>query len=166
MGHQINFFLGPEDLRELERRLRGAGELVMLHSRSPEPKPNVVDNIDYAEDGKRWTLFLARPADLTDVVLKHVPQQGYWVVDVLFSPVVELDRGHYDGKVLKRGRLYYVDGFYKGDQWVEKSAEFITWAKQLFTAARKSLKRDKESIAYLGPEAQELRSQGVELKSI
>ena len=166
MGHQINFFLGPKDLSELEMRLRAVGELVILHSRSPKPEPRIVDSVDFAENGKRWSLYLVRQADLTNVVLKNVAAQGYWLVDGLFSPVVELDRCHYNGEVLKRGRLYYVDGFYQGDAWIEKSPAFKDWAKRLFTAARKTLKHNKELLANVGPEALEMRARGIEFKSL
>ena len=168
MGHQINFFLGPNDLAELETRLRSVGDLTILHSRSPNPEPKVVENVQFTEDGKVWFIYLVRSADLSDVVLKEVAAQGHWVVNSLFSPVVELDRCRYDGKVLKLGRLHYEDGFYDSrGLWVEKPAEFKAWAKRLFTAARKTLVHDKKLGAYIGPEAAQMRSEGeVEFKSL
>jgi hypothetical protein len=168
MGHQINFFLGPNDLSELETRLASVGDLTILHSRSPKPEPKVVESVHFTEDGKRWLLYLVRSMDLSDVVLKEVPAQGHWVVNSLFSPAVELDRCHYDGRVLKRGRLYYVDGFYdERGLWVEKPEEFKTWAKRLFSAARKTLVRDKQLGAYIGPQAAQMRIAGeVEFKSL
>ena len=43
----------------------------------------------------------------------HVPAQ--------ISPVVELTRCFFDGHILRRGRLYFVDRYYgtNGD-WIEK----------------------------------------------
>ena len=167
MGHQINFFLGPNDLVELEKRLTSAGDLTILHSRSPKPEPKVVESVKFTEDGKQWLLYLVRSADLNNVLIKEVVAQGYWVINTLFSPVVELDRCHYDGKVLKQGRLYYVDGFYDPQGlWIEKPANFKAWAKHLFTAARKTLVHDKKLRAYIGPEAALMRISGeVEFKS-
>ena len=100
-------------------------------------------------------------------LIKEVGAQGYWVVNSLFSPVAELDRSHYDGQVLKRGRLYYVDGFYDPQElWIEKPANFKAWAKRLFTATRKTLVHDKKLGAYIGPEAALIRISGeVEFKS-
>jgi hypothetical protein len=168
MGHQINFFLGPCDLVELETRLTGAGDLIILHSRSPKPEAKVVQSVKFTEDGKQWLLYLVRSADLNNILIKEVVAQGYWVIDNLFSPVVELDRCHYNGMVLKRGRLYYVDGFYNPEGlWIEKPANFKAWAKHLFTAARKSLVYDKKLGAYIGPEAALMRISGeVEFKSL
>lgn len=38
-------------------------------------------------------IWLARAEDLANVRLKWIPTQGYWLVDQLVSPVVELTRG-------------------------------------------------------------------------
>ena len=169
MGHQINFFLGPNDQLELEARLKKVDELVVLHSRSPTPEPRVVHSMNFAEDGKQWLfVYLVRPNDLSTVQTRAISAQGYWVVNDLISPVVEVDRCYYDGKILRRGRLYYVDGFYdQKDQSIEKATEFKAWAKRLFAAARKTLTYDKELGAHIGPEASEMRLRGdVKFKSL
>ena len=66
--------------------------------------------------------------------------QGYWVVDVLRSPALELSSCFFDGKILRRGRIYYVDGFY-GEEGarVEKPDTLRTWAKRARAAIRKRL---------------------------
>jgi hypothetical protein len=169
MGHQINFFLGPNDHAELEMRLREAGELVVLHVRSPTPEPRQVDNTNFTEDGKQWLfLYLVRPDDLSAVRTREVAAQRYWSVDDLRSPVIELTRCYYNGKILRRGRLYFVDGYYGAeDQWVEKPEEFKAWANRLFAAARKTLTFDKNLGAHIGPEAEQMRLDGeVEFKSL
>jgi hypothetical protein len=111
-------------------------------------------------------LYLVRLRDLSDVVVKEVPAQSHWVVNSLFSPVVELDRCFYNGEVLKPGRLYYEDGFFDRDKWVKKPPEFTAWAKRILAAARKTLKYDRQILAYLGPEASQMRSRGIDFKLI
>jgi hypothetical protein len=131
MGHQVNFYLAPEDLRDLERRLREIQPLTVIHRRSPSDQPRVVDSFEVLEDGKPW-FFLAcvRTEDLAHVTLRHVPEQGYWVVDEYQSPVIELTRCFFDGRILRSGRLYYNDGFWGPDKtWVEKPEPFRKWAK-------------------------------------
>jgi hypothetical protein len=169
MGRQINFFLGPNDQIELEARLRKVDELLILHSRSPGPEPHIVDTMNVTHDGKQWLfLYLVRRDDLSAVRTQEVAAQGYWHVDELRSPVVEADRCYYDGKILRRGRLYYVNGYYGAqDQWIEKPEEFKAWAKRLFAVARKTLTFDKKLLAHIGPEAAELRLRGrVEFTSL
>ena len=167
MSHQINFFLGPNDLIELEARLKKVDAPVVLHSRAPTNKPRVLDTINFTEDGKQWLfLYLVRSEDLTALRMKEVAAQKYWTIDTFISPIVELNSCYYDGKILRRGRLYYMDGYYDQEQWVEKSDDFRTWAKRLLAAARKTLVFDKELGAHVGPEASEMRLRGVEFKSI
>ena len=162
----MRFFLRPDELAELETRLRAVEELTILYPRVPGPEPRIIDSLNFTEDGALWALYLARPSDLPHVVLKDVPAQGYWVVDDFISPVVEVSRCYYDGKVIKQGRLYYKDGFYDDSEWVNKSADFIAWAKRLFVAARKTLKYDKELMAYVGQEAKKMKARGVEFRDI
>jgi len=88
-----------------------------------------------------------------------VPTQGYWTVDVLRSPVVQFRGCYFDGKIPRRGRVYYVDGFYaENDEWVEKPESFRAWAKAVLKAAKKGLKRQDSD--YIGPEASEWLAQG------
>jgi hypothetical protein len=169
MGHQINFFLGPNDHAELEMRLRKVGELVVLHDRSPTPESRQVETTNFTEDGKQWLfLCLVAPSDLSAVRTREVAAQGYWSVDDLRSPVIELTRCYYNGEILRRGRLHFVDGYYGAqDQWVEKPEEFKAWAMRLFAAARKTLTFDKELGAHIGREAMQMRRDGeVEFKSL
>lgn len=168
MGHQVEFFLGPNDLRELEARLKKVGELMILHRRSDRPAPRILESIDLREGGAPWLFYyLVRPDDLRAVEFREVPAQGYWAVDVLTSSVVELSRCYFDGKILRRGRLYYTDGFYaEDDRWIEKPRAFKSWANRVFAAARKTLRLSRELSAYVGAEAEALRAGGVEFTSL
>ena len=140
-------------------------ELLILHSRSDKPKPRIVESTDFKENGKQWLFYyLIRPDDLSTLTLEEVPEQRCWSIDVLSAPVVELSRCYFDGKILRRGRLYYTQGFYgEDDRWVEKPEPFRSWAKRLLAAAHRTLKFDHDVSAYVGPEAEALRAKGVVL---
>ena len=154
MGHQVNFYLDPADTIALEEAIRTLGPLLVLHSRSPGPEPRVLECVSIEESGQPWLfLHLVRPEDLQSVVTRHVPAQGYWTIDVLRSPVIELNRCFFDGKILRRGRLYYVDGFYNAsDEWQEKSDSFKRWAKTVLAKVKKGLK--KHEMDYIGTGAE------------
>ncbi|HYO60073.1 hypothetical protein [Archangium sp.] len=162
MGHQLNFFLTPEDLRLLEQRLKEKCPVVFLDYRSQGPAPAQLPDLEVAEFGKtRLSVLLVPPDSLGALIFRHVPQQGYWTVDLLRSPAVELSRCFYDGAILRRGRLYYDRGFYdEAGHWVEKPASFQDWAKKVFSVARKGLERDAEQFAYVGTNAQAQRQEG------
>lgn len=154
MGHQFYYFMAREDFLELERRLRAIQPLVILHFRSQGPAPRVVESSDLVENGERWvSFFLARPEDTKDVVVKHVPQQGYWALDFLQSPVIEYGRCGCDGKQLYRTRMYYVDGYWGPDSmWHVQPEGFQKWAKSVFSTTKRMLK--KRGSDYIGPHAQ------------
>lgn len=163
MGHQLNFFLTPRDTAGLESRLREIGPLVVLHKQAPTSQPRVLPNIECVDSGRRWLYFcLVRPDDLPSVVMRHVPAQGYWTVDELRSPAIELTACYFDDRILRRGRLYYVDKYYGTDgAQVKKPDDFLAWAKAVLAATRKHLIRVGSD--YAGAEALEWRDAQREL---
>lgn len=141
MGKQISFYLTPADTFKLEFKLREIEPFHVLHSRSDAAKARVLDNLNYAEHGQQWLyFFLVRRDDVDSVVMRNVPSQGYWSVDVLKSPVIEFQRSFFDEYSLKRGRIYYVDKYYGvNNKLVKKSESFREWAQSIFLITRKSL---------------------------
>jgi hypothetical protein len=154
MGHQVTFYLTPEDTALLQERLVPVAPMKILHSRSRAQKPVVVDSLNYLEDGKQWlSLFLVREQDLGDVVMQYVDVQDYWTVDALRSPVIEFTACSFDGKILRRGRASYVEGYHEQDhKWRDKSIQFNLWARLTLEAIKKPLKRYISD--YIGPKAQ------------
>ncbi|WP_437875551.1 hypothetical protein [Sorangium sp. So ce513] len=160
MGRQVTFFAAPDDIAQLQHRIGDIEPMCILHDRSPTAKPRVLPTLDVAEDGQSLLFyFLVREIDLAQVVTRHVPAQGYWTVDVLRSPVVEFDGCFFDGTVLRRGHVYYVEGFYgENDEWIEKPEGFRSWAKRVLKATKKCLKR--RGSDYIGAAAAEWLAQG------
>lgn len=157
MGHQVNFYLAPQDLVLLETRFRKIEPMFVLHSRSLTSAPQIVESAGSIDDPKPWLYyFLVRIHELDEVVMRHVPAQGHWTVDVVSSPVVELTRSFFDGRILRRGRLYYVDSFYGANEvLVTKPLAFRGWAESLLGATRKLLMKhgrdyiDRHAHAWL-----------------
>jgi hypothetical protein len=166
MSQQVNFYVSPTETAALEEAWRSLGSMSVLHSRSNDAGPRVLPSSDLEEAGQRWLFFqLVRTDDLKSVVMRNVPAQGYWTVDVVKSPVVELTRCFFDGRILRRGRLYFVDGFYGADgEWVDKGEDFKKWGKSLLSATKKKLARHESD--YIGEEARSwLESSGGSLVS-
>lgn len=163
MGHQVNFYLDSEDTNALEQRLKSIEPFLVLHSRSPSATPLVLDSLNATENGKPWLFFyLVRPDDLKEVVCSHVPAQGYWSVDCLRSPAIEFTRCYKDSKIIRRGRIYFVDGFFDSDAvWQEKPDDFRAWAKKILTTTKRSLK--KRGPEYIGTGAEAWEASGREL---
>ena len=89
MGKQVNFFFTPADLAFFESKLIPIGPLEIIPSRLNEPALEFLPDLRVAEMGKTWlTVYLVRRGDVDSVLLKHVPQQGHWVIDSRRSSVV------------------------------------------------------------------------------
>jgi hypothetical protein len=163
MGRQVNFYATLKDMASLETLWRTRGPLRVLHSRSKTPSPRVLLSSDLEESGQRWLyFFLVRGEDVKSVVTREVPAQGYWTVDVVQSPVIELHRCSSDGKTLRRGRVYCVDGFYGEDGgWIDKPAAFKRWATSIMSATRRQLERHEDD--YIGEDARAWMNEGGEL---
>jgi hypothetical protein len=157
MGHQSAFYLTPKDKADLEQRLREKTDFIILLWKSPSASPRVVDSLNFSEhEEPHYGKYLARPEDLDAIVTRHVPEQGYWTLQYLDSPVVQFRGCFFDGKILREGRVYYVDYFLGPDgEWVTKSEGFRKWAKMVHTTIKKSLKRRKSRyVEYIGEDAQ------------
>ncbi|MBC7975241.1 MAG: hypothetical protein H7138_09665 [Myxococcales bacterium] len=74
------------------------------------------------------------------------------MIDALLSPVVEFTGCFFDGQLLRRGRMYYVDGFFAEDgEWEEKAEPFRTWARAVLKRTKKILTRTESD--YIGSHA-------------
>jgi len=168
MGHQASYLLTPSDTVALEARLRARFEFVVFRYRSKSSTPHLVDSLYHEEDGKQvFDYYVARPEDLNSVVMDYVPEQKYWTVETLPSPVVEVSGSSLRDNVFHEGRVYYVDGFHSpDDQWVTKrmkSEEFRKWARRFLSAVKKALKPVEpfpKCIYYAGEEAAALLESG------
>jgi hypothetical protein len=153
VGHQLNFYATPVDIAELEAAIRALEPVVVLHDRSSSAAPQVLPSLRVTQDGEPWLFYyLVREPDLSAVVTRHVPAQGYWTIDSLRSPVLEFHSCYFDRELLRRGRIHYADGFYGVDDvWRDKPEGFRTWAKAVWKAVRKPLRR--HGTDYIGRDA-------------
>ena len=153
MGHQVNFYATPADIGELESAIRDLEPMAVLHDRSPTMEPRRLSSLRFSEESQPLLFYyLVRIADLPGVLTQHVPAQGYWTIDLLRSPVVEFSSCYFDRRILRRGRVYYVDGFFgPNETWIETPESFRLWAKSVIKATRKTLKR--HGTDYIGKDA-------------
>lgn len=154
MSHQLNFYFTPTDIDRLELMLRESEDVVFLHSRSPTRVAREVTHLRVIEDGKPWLfLHLAKRSLLDDVVMSFVPEQDYWSVESSCSPVVDFSNSFFDGRILRRGRIFYETTFLDAkENWREKSSEFQSWAHAVLRMTR-SMARKKRGVAWIGDDA-------------
>jgi len=171
MGHQFSFYQTPKDIAGMEQRLHKRVDFVIFLDESRCASPHVVDSLNVEENGRRVLRYrLARREDIDLIVMRHVPKQGYWIVDEQASPVIELGTCFTDGTIIRRSRAYYVDGLYGPDgQWMMKSEEFSKWAKIVLATLKKTLKPlepGRRLTDYIGEDAAAWHAAGGKLVSM
>lgn len=145
MGHQVNYYMTPHDLSMLEQNLRSSIDYAVIARRNQSKVPVQMTSLLAESNGQRLLfLYMVRPQDLNQVVSKYIDTQDYWTVQTDPSPVVEFGGCFFDGTILRRDRVYYVDRFLDTNhKWVTKSEDFRKWAKTLFSIIKKSLRPRK-----------------------
>lgn len=165
-GKQLNFYITEEELLSFDEYFRvSKSALIGLPLRKPE--------IDYCftlsalnNCNHEWNLFLniTRISDLSCVIIKHIDTQGYYLIDTMRSPVIEMSKSNLivKEKKISRGRLFYHNGYFgPTGLWVEKDSEFIYWANQLIKKFSGFIKFIKSSTGDLiSPEVNKLLQEG------
>jgi hypothetical protein len=160
MGKQIQIYLVPEDVTEFESALKSMAAVILKRS-SPKTQPVISETARLqTTETVRIDGYIARICDLEHVSMRAIPEQAHWTVDALHSPVMEFFGCHFDGKTLKRGRLFYDQGFHDAaGVWIDKPKDFDAFAKNVFKLARKMFINDLNLHAYVGPKAREWQSE-------
>jgi hypothetical protein len=142
MGHQVNFFVLPEDLPAIEAAIRTTGDVCFLEDRTATPAPAQVATLAFSpgEMGHRpLRAYIARRSDLGAVKMRYIRQQDHWIIDSADSPVVEFDRCFFDGAILRRGRAYFASDLRFRPRLPD--ADFVRWGDRVMTRVRKLLMR-------------------------
>jgi hypothetical protein len=152
-GRQVNFYLTPSDLLFWEKLIREKIPLCLLESTSTSSHPRRLLTAMVSEMGHTpLNIVICHPEQVRSVEMNHLERRGLWAVNIARSPAIELSRCYYDGKILRRGRLYYVPGYFEGDVWIEKDSSFVAWADRILNRTRRILKKQPYLGEYAGPE--------------
>jgi hypothetical protein len=155
MGRQVIFRTCPQDLKVLETMLRELGTCFLAYYHR-EPMPTLVETIDPRVTGEP-VAYVTVPSLIPQVQLGYVKAQGYYLIDDIDSPVMELSRDARDDRPT-RGRLYYQTGRFIDRTWVPHDRAFLdvaeaasNWIRRHFSKANKA---DRE---YEAPAARDWR---------
>ncbi len=132
MGRQINFFMMPDDIRELDAQIKKMG-LKILEYKMPTQE---IVQIDSLLDGKILKKIIVHPDYLNHIDVKFREKYNNYRIDFFNAPVIEFNRPYFNiaDKILKRGRLYY--GTYDNPI---KDEHFYKIAEKLFRWTRRNL---------------------------
>lgn len=135
MGHQIQLFLLPDDVKEIEEALLAEFGAVLVAISSPEPPPVVlassVKQFKLAEgahpdlDGAWYArALITQPHRLGDI--KYVlAKTGWWMSLPFDRPAIELSAGRWQNLELAKGRLWYDDVDAAFSKWARSVLRFV-----------------------------------------
>lgn len=156
MGKQVNFFMMPKDLAVFGEYLRqnGGDDVKILPEKFRSPKMLIVPNVTIDDD--QLGLCITKSSYMSQIVIEYFESTDFWVVNTLLSPVIELTKSYYNGQILRRGRLYFMAGFFDVQgNWVTKGTAFEKWGDKLLRWIRKNYQRHPENHFYFGEHAWE-----------
>lgn len=153
MGKQFQTYLLPEDASALLAEVRKSVDLRILASHSDDSCPHETPVVSKIVGGFSRIDCCLAPTFESRIEMQHIEAQHRWDVDSMVSDVIEFSGCHFDGKTLKRGRMFFDTGFYSEDGWEDKSVKFRNWANKLFRVSKKSLVFSKTLNAYIGTAA-------------
>jgi hypothetical protein len=152
VGKQINFYLLPSDFTTVQAAIESAGPVKFLTDRTRDDRPREIDSlvINPDEMGRiALRVYAVRPEDLYSVKTKWIEQQGHWIIDQFDSPVLEIDPCYYDGRLIRRGRIYFATDLRFRPALPDQ--DFVRWGTAVLSRVRRSLllNRQLRSFAYI-----------------
>jgi hypothetical protein len=137
---QLNFFIHPDDLKAIEAFLIEKGTMFISQPTFDLNGP-YTDTIAYPKPENQFDkIYLVHPQFIDNVCFDKIEKQGYHLVKVLPSYVLEFSRGGFspNGGKLNRARLYFTKYFIDEDGTeVDKEDAFTAWATSIIKNVKK-----------------------------
>jgi len=143
---QINFFMMPDDVAELEQYIKEQG-LVIVADRMPENKLQVLDSL---KTNYPITPYILKPEDVSNVKIDKTDNNIYYI-DLFSSNVIEFGSPHINNQMntLRAGRFYYIKTFFDANgELIYKNANFFETAEKLFKWCKSHFKNAKISKTW------------------
>jgi hypothetical protein len=152
MGRQINFFMMPEDVAELDEQVREMGFL-MVADKMPTSEILYLNSLNSKECHDKF-LFLEQEKPV--IHTKFIEEQNFYWIHPMENPVIEFSPCHLseDGNTLIEGRFFYeIEYFNNKEQLLTCSDEFLKKAEKLFRSYKKRFKKYRIKRYYIGDSA-------------
>jgi len=151
MGRQINFFMMPEDVAELEQYIKDSGLMIVAET-MPTKEPKVLEHL---VEPKNLGSYIFNPKHKDLLTIEFIEKQNKYWINEMRSPVVEFTKSVFnqEEKTLHLGRLYYNKTQLSSDNsaTVLKDEEFIQIAENILKWYKKHFKNTKINTWYTTP---------------
>ncbi len=139
---QINFFLMPEDILEMDAFLK-VHQCSVVAEPMPSQELKFINSILVNGNEKINKKYIIRNLDIPKISIKEVKQQNYYLVNETISPCIEIIYPKFEknkDKQLNRGRVYYNKFYYdtenkltyKDESFLKYASDFFKWIKKHF----------------------------------
>lgn len=162
---QINFYIMPNEQEWFDELLRSSGSIRIVAGMTSAYRPQISSTTVLRAPGDEdLKVHLFRDQDLEGLHADEIPSRGEWIVDVLRSPAIEFRRCFTDGRLLRRGRLFFIEDYYDNSgRLVRKDVGFLRWARGIISKVRRSMIK-REDGDYMSPgAAEQQRDDGLHL---
>ncbi len=161
---QLNFFMMPEDIYEMEQYINKQ-ELLMIAYSNKMNSPRILNSLN---DMNEIIAYLVRPQNLSEIKLKYYQNQNKYIVNDSEASVIEYFKPIFktDNKTMLAGRIYFEKIRYndKGETILKDEAT-IYEAEKLFAWIKKHFKNAKINHLHTTQRVAEIVKRG-ELKLI
>lgn len=155
MSEQINFYIVKNDWENVIQYIENQ-EFTLIANTTPTSKPIVLEDWHFGET-PFIQKYLVLASQFQEIQTKFSPAQNWYYIDVINSPVIEVQTGFFTESAVYRGRFYYDKGYFENDNWVEKNKLFLQKAKAFFDWFKEDLKPNElMPNHYVSPSAQRL----------
>lgn len=159
MAKQFSILVTDQDLHRLQEVLIAHGEVDILANQATvdlrDLLPLDVLEIPLVRMGQDSLFCFLAPHNLPRIVLAERDSPVKVHIDVDRSHLIEFWRSYCDGRVMRRGRLYYQNKLMRNGEFLGKDDAFCNWADGVMSKVRKALQFHKELGAYVGAHAAE-----------
>jgi hypothetical protein len=149
MGKQINFFLAENDISTLETYLQENNWVILS---VPMPSENLIATANLRFPNPVLPsypkLYLAQKNTLSEIKLKYIETQDYYLPDDIRSPLIEFFDSNMQDAVYQRGRLFYEGEYWTESGKIQKNEAFLKAADNLFRWFKKHFKKAAEAPFY------------------
>lgn len=160
-NYQVSFFMSSIDLKAFDEHLCARKDAAVIRIPLPQESLVLIPSLYPIEQGEWLTRFVTTRDLLDEVKTKFVPNKGYWLIDELLSPVIEVGRCYVTEKAIRRGRLYLI-GSYTGNDGneVDKPARIVHLGRSLIQWIRTNYIFEASTQSFIGPDANIRRQEG------
>jgi len=139
---QINFYMMPEDVAELDEYIKQQGLVIVAYSNS-ENHPKILDTIVNLIEPIAYFIL---PENSNTIKLDYIESRKNYVVNCFYASCIEYRKTFYavEENKMRPGKLYFNSMMYNlMEEWIEKDEQTILLAEKLFNWYRKHFKNTK-----------------------